>query len=167
MKKENIWLIISIILVVFWMVLVFKLSGEISEVSGKRSGSVIESIIMFFNKNISETKLQTLIEYLQPLVRKIAHFLLYMLGGFLIYNLINFALKNFSRAKCLLISVLVGSFYAITDEIHQLFVPGRSGELRDVIIDSLGVILGIFIYYLLFNIFSKRINGRNMSNYVK
>ena len=37
----------------------------------------------------------------------------------------------------------------MTDEIHQLFVPGRSGEIRDVCIDSLGVITGIIIFLII------------------
>ena len=60
MKKENIWLIISILLVIIWMVSVFKLSGEVSEVSGNRSGGFISSIIRFFNNDISEDKLEKL-----------------------------------------------------------------------------------------------------------
>lgn len=152
MKKENIWLIISIILVVFWMILVFKLSGEISEVSGNRSGGVISNIIKIFNKDISDDELYHLTEKLQPIIRKVAHFLLYSLGGFLIYNLINIILKKYSYIKNITISVLLGAVYAITDEVHQLFVPGRSCEIRDVCIDTLGIIFGVFIYYAIIKI---------------
>ena len=94
MKKENIWLIISILLVIIWMVSVFKLSGEVSEVSGNRSGGIISSIIRFFNNDISEDKLEKLTESLQPFVRKCAHFCLYAIGGFLIYNLVNMQLDK-------------------------------------------------------------------------
>lgn len=38
-----------------------------------------------------------------------------------------------------------GVLYAITDEIHQLYVPGRSGKWQDVLIDSIGIFLGIFV----------------------
>ena len=44
------------------------------------------------------------------------------------------------------------ALYAATDEIHQLFVPGRSGEIRDVCLDSLGVITGIIILLIIFKI---------------
>ena len=37
----------------------------------------------------------------------------------------------------------------MTDEIHQLFISGRSGEIRDVCIDSLGVITGIIILLII------------------
>lgn len=39
--------------------------------------------------------------------------------------------------------------YGITDEIHQLFVPGRSGQVKDVIIDGAGSIVGILVYVFL------------------
>lgn len=157
MKKENIWLIISILLVIIWMVSVFKLSGEVSEVSGNRSGGVISSIIKMFNSDISEEKLDNLTKELQPIIRKIAHFLLYSLGGFLIYNLIYIILRKYGYIKNIVISILCGVFYAITDEIHQLFVPGRSGEIRDVFIDTLGVIFGTLMYYLIISFLVKRI----------
>ena len=40
---------------------------------------------------------------------------------------------------------VVGTLYAASDEIHQLFVPGRSGQLRDVFLDSAGVAAGILL----------------------
>ena len=141
----------SILLVIMWMVSVFKLSSEVSEVSGNRSGGIISSIIRFFYNDISEDNLEKLTESLQPFVRKCAHFCLYAIGGFLIYNLVNLIFKkynkNYSYIKCILISIFIGVIYAITDELHQLFVSGRSGELRDVFIDSCGIILGVIMCY--------------------
>ena len=166
MKKENIWLIISILLVIIWMVSVFKLSSEVSEVSGNRSGGFISSIIRFFNNDISEDKLEKLTESLQPFVRKCAHFCLYAIGGFLIYNLVNCIFKKYnnkySYKNCILISIFIGVIYAITDELHQLFVSGRSGELRDVFIDSCGIILGVAICYLLIKFIYKKMVSKSL-----
>ena len=53
------------------------------------------------------------------------------------------------------ISLLVGILYAISDEIHQKFVPGRSCQITDVMIDSLGVTLGIFLLLMLLEIHKK------------
>ena len=47
--------------------------------------------------------------------------------------------------KQVIFSGLLGVIYAISDEIHQLFIPGRGGRVQDVCIDSIGVFLGIFI----------------------
>ena len=44
-----------------------------------------------------------------------------------------------------LIPLLIGFLYAVRDEIHQQFVPGRAMQARDVLIDTAGVLLGIWI----------------------
>ena len=41
------------------------------------------------------------------------------------------------------VSWLIGTAYAMTDEFHQAFVPGRSCEFRDMVIDSCGVLTGV------------------------
>ena len=41
-------------------------------------------------------------------------------------------------------------FYALCDEFHQLFVPGRGAEFTDVCIDSSGALVGIFLIFLFF-----------------
>jgi len=64
-------------------------------------------------------------------------------GGFLFYAL--FLTYTMSAKKQVLFSGGMGIIYAITDEIHQLFVPGRSGKLEDVLIDTIGVWIGICV----------------------
>ncbi len=53
--------------------------------------------------------------------------------------------KDRGKNKIILFSWLFGTLYAVTDEIHQLFIQGRSCEFRDVCIDSLGVLTGIIV----------------------
>lgn len=110
-------------------------------------------------------------ETLQPIVRKLAHFSIYTLLGFFT---INYALacekgngrcytneqcspiqSKRSRNKIILYSWLFGTLYAVTDEIHQFFVPGRSCEIRDVCIDSLGVLTGIIFVLMIIKIYIK------------
>ena len=79
---------------------------------------------------------------LHTLIRKLAHFFAYMFLGLLIY----FAYQgNYAVAFTLTISLL----FAITDEVHQLFIPGRSGEMRDVLIDVGGAAFGLIILRLI------------------
>lgn len=137
MKKKTIIKIISIIFVLLWMILVFMLSNEVAIDSSSTSVNFIRLILKIFNCNVTENVL----ELLQPVIRKMAHFVLYTLGGILVYNMcLQLGVKKTKKK-----SFCIGMFYAITDEIHQLFVEGRSGEIRDVIIDSTGVVLGIII----------------------
>ena len=51
--------------------------------------------------------------------------------------------------KQVIFAGVMGISYAISDEIHQIFVAGRAGQVQDVVIDSIGVILGICILLLL------------------
>ena len=147
MSNKNILRIISIIFVLAWMVTVFMLSHQIAEDSSKTSSNFITVIIKLFNKDIGQEQLETIMLKVETIVRKLAHFVLYTLGGMLITIMfINFK-EYITKTK--IASFLLGATYAITDEIHQLFIPGRSGEIRDVLIDSTGVLLGVFIIYLL------------------
>ena len=150
MKKQTILRIISIIFVLAWMVTVFMLSHQIAEDSSKTSSNFITVIIKLFNKDIEQEQLETIMLKVETIVRKLAHFVLYTLGGMLITIMfINFK-EYITKTK--IASFLLGATYAITDEIHQLFVPGRSGEIRDVLIDSTGILLVVFIIYLLMRI---------------
>jgi VanZ family protein len=72
------------------------------------------------------------------LVRKLAHFFLFFLLEMLVY----FSIRSIKY------SFIFVSLYAILDELHQYFVPGRSCELRDMIIDISGCILAIILITL-------------------
>lgn len=87
------------------------------------------------------------------LTRKAAHTVAYLALGVLAYNVVR--QYRLSSRVIVTVSAAVVVAYAIGDELHQLLVPGRSGEVRDVLIDSmaglLGVLLAKFVYsrYLL------------------
>lgn len=72
-------------------------------------------------------------------VRKLAHFFVYFVLGVLVYIL----LKEFNVSSIIIYSFLLCYLYAVSDEIHQFFIPGRSMEFRDTIIDGCGAFLGI------------------------
>ena len=130
-----------IIPVIIWMAVVFKFSNEPAEVSDNTSSRVTRIIVQIItSEQTSENEKQELIEKIDPIVRKIAHFTLYAIGGFLIMIYIN--IYNMDDVKKILYSVLLGTIYASSDEIHQIFIPGRSGQLTDVIIDTMGVATG-------------------------
>lgn len=88
------------------------------------------------------------------LVRKTAHFTEYaILGGLFFLNLRNTPLGLIKHP--LATSILFSFLYACTDEIHQIFVPGRSAQFRDVLIDTLGASFGTLIAYLIIKLFTK------------
>lgn len=85
------------------------------------------------------------IELLSFIIRKLAHFTEYLILGFLTINMLD---KN-DISKKHLISILICIIYATSDEIHQIFVPGRTCQIKDILIDSIGSITGIYLYKLI------------------
>ena len=64
----------------------------------------------------------------------IYHMLEYFVLSFLLFR----AFKGYNVKNAFLLSILFSTFYGVTDEIHQLFVPGRAFEIKDLFIDFLG-----------------------------
>ncbi len=75
------------------------------------------------------------------ILRKGAHMFVYFVLTYLLA-------KSFNKKTVpyLVLVALLAIFYAISDEVHQLTVAGRSGSPRDVIIDSVGVFAGLIFY---------------------
>ncbi len=95
----------------------------------------------------SEIKQTEILDGCQFIVRKVAHFSIYGLLGIL-----TFIACYFSKIK---ISPIICLLYAVSDEVHQHFVKGRSCELRDIIIDFGGSLTGIIGMTIIFFIVSK------------
>ena len=132
------------VLLVLWMGFIFSMSCENAEESSNTSGQTIKvvlSTVPEFEKQPEEVKVN-IIEELQFIVRKSAHFIGYMILGILASGLI-LQYENINKKYPL--AFLICVIYAISDEIHQLFVPGRAGQVRDVLIDSAGSLLGIIL----------------------
>ena len=133
------------VLIVIWMIVIFIFSNQVSDKSSNTSGNSIKFILekLSITKNMDEQQIAELVESLQTPIRKLAHFSIYTIGGVL--TSIYFSLDAKNIKKNILLAFIFCVIYAITDEIHQHFVPGRSCELRDVLIDSSGAMLGILI----------------------
>lgn len=151
--------IISIILVIAWMSIVFYFSAQQGEGSGKTSKTVSKIVINIIDigNRYTEVEKEELIETIEPVIRKIAHYTLYTIGGILIANC-TFRFLN-EEKKAILVSGIVGIAYATSDEIHQLLVAGRSGKVQDVIIDSLGILTGIIFFLLITKILERIISN--------
>ena len=84
-------------------------------------------------------------------VRKSAHASEYALLAMLCCGLFMIENKNKKSSKYFVFSWMIAVLYACTDEYHQLFVPGRSGLLRDVMIDAVGAAVGaLFIKFVIY-----------------
>lgn len=144
--------ILSWVLVVLWMSLIFYLSHQPATESNKLSREITEKIVKVVEEVASDTRSNP--KRLNHIIRKGAHFFAYfILGILLMYSLYR---NHTYGLKAASIALSICILYAISDEVHQIFIPGRSGQLADVILDSAGGIVGILSYkaYRL-NIFNK------------
>lgn len=57
--------------------------------------------------------------------------------------------RGVTGISSIIFSLLICILYAISDEIHQVFVPGREAQVKDVIIDSGGAAVGIGVYLII------------------
>lgn len=144
-KKQQIK-IIKIILIVIWMVVIFSFSNQGGTKSSNTSQKVTKAIIDMVG-NDSKAQNEQFIANLEKVIRKLAHYSIYTVGGILIMSYAYTLDKPRSQQVCG--SLIFGAFYAGTDELHQFFVPGRSARFFDIGIDTLGVLTGIAIYMMI------------------
>ncbi len=131
------------VIVAVWWVLVAVCMGVIfilSSQSGETSQTVSDEVKIFLGIPVD-------IHY----IRKAAHFLEFAGLAFLVFN----ALRQTCSRNRPVLSFLITSAYAVTDEIHQLFVEGRACRIFDVFVDSCGAASAILFMMLLFLILEK------------
>lgn len=154
MKKR----IILFILLFLWMSLIFYFSSQPADESSHLSGKTLELIVNIFEKIFNHKFDDNELNYIYTIffvpLRKLAHFSLYFILGIIGYF---FNKTYFADKKAICLTLLFCLLYAISDEIHQIFVPGRAGQARDVLIDCSGSLM-----WLLFVILIKRIKKCNI-----
>ena len=128
------------------MLVIFNFSSKASNVSNGTSKGIINIAIMVYehatNKTIDSEKWINILNY--P-VRKLAHFTEYFILGLLLYQYLKFFKFKYSYVYAGLIAIL----FACSDEYHQLYVSGRTGQIKDVIVDASGVIIALIITYII------------------
>ena len=148
---------IGFILVIIWILIIFLFSGEKAKRSNYTSDKVIIEFIKVKDKlmrsNTNQQELRRIIKENRIYVRKTAHMCEYFILAILVFNFIKYLVIK----KIYFISFIVCLILSVFDEIHQLFVPGRTGRLFDVGVDSIGIILGILLCYLINYINEKKI----------
>lgn len=135
------------------MLIIFSFSAKPAYESSEMSLSVGRTIANILIPDYGDWTESRQTEYAARIdypVRKCAHALEYaVLGILLLSTALVYGVKR-KRAES--VSVAVGIAYAASDEFHQLFVPGRSGRITDVMIDSAGLIAGMLCVCFLINI---------------
>lgn len=144
------WFIITVV----WMTVIFGFSAQPADVSTDTSLHVGMAIGHMIVPGFSEMPKEEQIDYAEKIefpVRKTAHATEYAILGCLLTNLC----LSLSMRKAYVWGWLMGSAYAATDEFHQLFVPGRSGQMTDVMLDSVGCLVGCLLTCLILHLVRK------------
>lgn len=140
-------IVFKYILLILWMLLIYWFSNQAGNLSGEMSSGLISWIVSTVEKLLSiSLDTDKIIAVFAFLVRKIAHFSLYFVLGILWMSLLKE--YNISIGRQLVYAILFCLIYACSDEFHQLFIPGRSGNIFDAMIDLLGSLCSIFPIYL-------------------
>ena len=165
-RKKNILLIVLFsVLSLLWMLLIFWFSANNGAESGELSGKILKKLLHLLYPHWSaKTAAQQnrIIDRFHLLFRKLGHFSEYLvLGVFLriTWVLITSRLiksRQKHPARDILLPAFLSFLYACSDEYHQRFVQGRSGEFRDVMIDFSGACAGILIVTLILYLRQRR-----------
>ena len=127
-RRTTLYIIITILIMLF----IFLQSALPADLSQLESGFIVSRLAGWLQMDEGQ---------LSWIVRKGAHFTEYLILGVSLF----LTVRDLWRRASFWIPWAAGAVYAVTDELHQAFVPGRSCELRDMLIDACGVLLGVAI----------------------
>ena len=150
-KKIILW-----ILLISWCGVIFSFSAkpaaESSQQSIKVSKIIVNTVVALKKldlpvlKKVDKSSVEVFAEAIENTVRKCAHFGIFMILGLLSYPLTSVYLRD--RRKIAAVCLLFCLLYAGSDEIHQIFVAGRSCQIKDVMIDFSGSLTGVGLAWL-------------------
>ena len=161
-------------LAMFWMGLIFWFSSRDAVTSTTDSyfaGRIVAETVIPGFREAPQEKQERIVQAIDHPVRKTAHFAEYLVLGVLLAGALQpdheekageHSAEDRERRTCSgkrgadkktfswFCSWIAGTVYAATDEIHQVFVAGRSGQLSDVMLDSAGVFTGVLVMWCVF-----------------
>lgn len=153
----------SALLLIGWMGLIFFMSAQPADQSSQMSMSTglwVGRLLMKGFMGWPESSRMAFAAGIEGFVRKSAHAFEYAVLGGLLLNGIRCVqnVRRMDRQGCLMggltivrraaFAWLLGTVYAVTDELHQMMVPGRSGQVGDVVLDSVGVAFGVALFQI-------------------
>ena len=138
------------------MALIFMLSAQknndsqmLSHAISDRVESVIESrsVQVFDTEKAKEDYIKKLKDKTNTAVRKNAHAFLFALFG--LFAFLVFRQERRSEYSAAINTLFFGMIYAMSDELHQALVEGRSGQMQDVCVDVFGIALILMLIYFI------------------
>lgn len=122
-----------------WAAVIFTLSTE--TYAGSLSALLLRDLLDLLRVTVSPAAFDTL----HHLFRKSAHVTEYAIFSMLLYHCLLGSNRTVWRTKVAALSVLIAGAYSLTDEFHQVFVPGRTASLLDCGLDTMGATLGMLL----------------------
>ncbi len=131
------------VMILAWAALIFCLSTRTFSPSFTRA--LLAGILHFFHLQVSWRTFN----FLHALLRKSAHLAEYAIFALMLYSFPHEDARGFWQPRRALICVAMAAAYSLTDEFHQMFVPGRHASLLDCELDTLGAVLAMLVPYTL------------------
>lgn len=133
-RSKRIWLILTILCTV-GIAFSSSIEGDVSGEASRDIAAWLKGIFPFlYGLDLGFTNF---------LVRKAAHFFVFMVLAVCLTNLLKFYIKG--KIRLFFAAWLAASVYGIIDEIHQYFVPGRVCAIQDMLINSAGALVGVIL----------------------
>ncbi len=152
-KKVVLW---SVVILIAAGIFIFSSQDAThSTITSGKVVKVVTDIIVPDLKQKPTTEQREIMQLISLLIRKSAHFFEFMCLGFFMRNLISCYQMKFQSVHAWIFTTI----YAMTDEIHQLFIVGRSGQIQDVLIDSAGALTGVTLAFLLLKLLKRPKNN--------
>ncbi len=146
-KKILIW-----IPAIIMAIAIFGFSKQDGEESSGLSYKAADIILTVCDKagivDYNDNNRESMIDSVQFPIRKAAHMTEYAVLSVLV--MIALMVDGINGIKLPVISAVIATAFAATDELHQVFVPGRYGCVRDVLIDAVGSVIGLAIAYAIY-----------------
>ena len=136
------------------LLLIFGFSAQDGEASGSLSYNLSLFIVKLFSPflpaALSEDTLYLRADAIHILIRKAAHMTEYFLLTLSLHLPLKVYLQDkLSFSKRLILAFFCSALFAAADEFHQTMVPGRSGNITDVCIDSIGAFFASMVLWLI------------------
>lgn len=164
-KHKTVWLTLLVVLAI--MFAIFWLSAQTVQESTETSGHFVDIFIKMVYPDfdsMSEADREAALDAVTHIIRKLAHFTEYAaLGFFLALHFYELRSRLGLNLKYVWAEI-IGILYAVSDELHQFFVPGRGPGVADVLIDSAGALAGIAIMLCLIKLFCRKNDDGGKTN---
>ncbi len=162
MKPTPLLLTITIL----WMLLIFLFSAQLatdSETTSHFVGDLLASTFVRGYENWEIVRQEQLVEGIDFFVRKSAHAFEYAV----LCVLLVLTIRKYKKTSGFVSAFGITFLYSISDEIHQIFVPGRAGRITDVMIDMLGAAVGMLLLKLCFYLRIRTIRKRKLKHILR